>query len=262
MPGKKELRFTFGTSKLLGGSSKSKDPYEWYKQNPEEIPGALARGRDPQKYAKNRYMFDLLDEYETATQDANTANERRYQQLMQESGQLEKLYRDQKYIPQDFDDYDYGEAAKEEVEQERRYGQAESLAALNRQGLGGSTVVGSVIRQSRDAAGRAKANIESGVRQYQAQQRNVGRQERMGFDAQRLANIAQARSGKMGIMERKTDIGPDPQFFSQMFQFASSRPGMFRVPTARKQSKLQQIYQKYANTNSGVTAGVGQTASL
>lgn len=248
MPGKTEQRIMFGTDKWFGKGSK-KDPWEWYKQNPQDIPEALAKGRDPRAYSKNKFMFDLLDEYEVATQEANTANERRYQQLLQESGQLEKLYREQKYIPQDFDDFDYGESAKAEVEEQRRKGQAESLAALNRQGLGGSTVVGSIIRQSRDAAGRARAGIESDVRQYQGQQRNVARQERMSFDASRLANIAQARTGKMGIMERKTDVGPDPQFFSQMFQFASSRPGMFKVPNVRRQAKLEQVYQQFGETN-------------
>jgi len=236
-----------GIGSLFGKKKKKKDPWEWYKRHPEEIPGALAKDRDPKKYARNRYMLDLLDQYEQATETANAENQRRYQQLLQESGKLEQLYRTQKYVAPDFDAYDYGAAAKKEVEQERRYGQAEALSALNRQGLGGSTVVGSITQQAHDVAGRSKAAIEAEVRKYRAQQRDVGRRERMGFESEKLAQIASARTGKMGIIERKTDVGPDPQFFSQMFQFAAGRPGMFRQPTARRRVKLEQIYQKYGN---------------
>ena len=235
----------------LFGKKKEKGPWAWYKQHPEEIPGALAKDRDPKKYSKYGHMFKLLEDYEQATEAANVANERRYQQLLQESSELEKLYRRQKYVPQDFDDYDYGESAKAEVEEQRRYGQAESLATLQRQGLGGSTVVGSIIRQFRDTAGRSRAAIEADVRKYQAQQRNVGRQERMGFETQKLSNIAAVRAGKMGVMERKTDVGPDPQFFSQMFEFSASKPGVFREPTQRKRAKLEQIYQDYSNRTGG-----------
>jgi len=232
---------------LFGGDDKKKDPFEWYKQHPETIPEALAKDRDPRSYAKQRYLWDLLDKYEQATQEANIANERRYQQLLQESSRLEELYRGQKYVPMDFDDYDYGEAAKKEVEEQRRYGQAESLAALQRQGLGGSTVVGSISRQFRESAGRSRAAIEADVRKYQAQQRDIGRQERMAFETGQLERLASARAGKMGIMERKTDIGPDPQFLQQMFQFAATKPKMFRVPTARRRARLEEIYQNYGS---------------
>jgi len=232
---------------LFGKDEKKKDPWAWYKQHPEGIPEALAKGRDPRSYAKRRYMWDLLDKYEQATEEANIANERRYQQLLQESSRLEELYRGQKYVPMEADEYDYGAAAKREVEEQRRYGQAESLAALQRQGLGGSTVVGSIARQFRESAGRSRAAIEADVHKYRVQQKDVGRRERMAFETGQLDRVASARAGMMGIMERKTDVGPDPQFFQQMFQFAGSKPGMFKVPTARRTAKLEQIYQKYGN---------------
>jgi len=153
---------------LFGGDDKKKDPFEWYKQHPETIPEALAKDRDPRSYAKQRYLWDLLDKYEQATQEANIANERRYQQLLQESSRLEELYRGQKYVPMDFDDYDYGEAAKKEVEEQRRYGQAESLAALQRQGLGGSTVVGSILLGGKNVWLLKRVNLRDLLRHVRA----------------------------------------------------------------------------------------------
>ena len=121
MPSKTQAKLTGATIGSLGGlpgsliggalgglfgDKKKKDPWEWYKRNPSEIPGALAKDLDPRRFTKNRYMFDLLDKYEQATGEANVANEQRYRQLLQESSQLEDLYRSQKYIAPDFDDYD------------------------------------------------------------------------------------------------------------------------------------------------------------
>lgn len=232
--------------KLFG---KKKDPWKWYRRNPQEIPEALERGLDPRKYSRNKYMFNLLDEYEQATQEAREANEFRYRQLLDESGKLEELYRGQKYIPQADDDYDYGVAAKEEIEEERRYGQAEAVAALNRQGLGGTTVLSPVISQHRKAAGQAKAAVEESVQQYRTQRADVGRRERMGFESQQLQNIAEARRGRMGIIERREDVGPDPQMFSQMMGLYTARPGMFKTLTSQRRGKLQDIYAKYGSAS-------------
>ena len=234
----------------LFGSDEKKDPYEWYKQHPEEIPAGLERGLDPQKLHRNRYMFDLLGKYEQATQSAREANELRYRQLLEESGGLEDLYRGQKYVPMAEDDYDYGAAAKEEIEEERRYGQAESMAALSRQGLGGTTVLGSVIARHRKAAGQAKAAVKEGVQRYRTQRRDVSRRERMGFERQQLMDISRAREMRMGVIERREDIGPDPQMFSQMMGLYTARPGMFKTLTAKRRGKLEQIYAR---------SGVGNT---
>ena len=235
------------------GSDKKKDPWEWYKKNPQEIPGGLERGLDPQKMSRHRYMFDLLDQYEQATEESRAMNEKRYRQLLEESGKLEELYRGQKYIPQAEDDYDYGAAAKEEIEEERRYGQAEAVAALSRQGLGGTTVMSPVITQHRKAAGQAKAAVEEGVQRYRTQRTDVGRRERMGFESQQLQNIASARAARMGIIERREDVGPDPQMFSQMMGLYTARPGMFKTLTARRRGKLENIYSKFGGGTPAMT---------
>jgi hypothetical protein len=197
-------------------------------------------------------MFDLLDKYEQATVSAREANEQRYRQLLDESGRLESLYRDQKYVPQADDDYDYGAAEKEEIEEERRYGQAEAVAALNRQGLGGTTVMSPVIASHRKAAGQAKAAVEEGAQKYRVQRADVGRRERMGFERQKLMDVSRAREMRMGVIERREDVGPDPQMFSQMMGLYTARPGMFKTLTSRKRSKLQSIYEKSSAAN-GIT---------
>ncbi len=144
-------------------------------------------------------------------------------------------------------------AAKEEIEEERRYGQAEAVAALNRQGLGGTTVLSPVIASHRKAAGQAKAAVEEGVQRYRTQRSDVSRQERMGFERQKLMDISRAREMRMGIVERREDIGPDPQMFSQMMGLYTARPGMFKTLTARRRGKLENIYKNY---------GVGNAPSM
>lgn len=142
---------------------------------------------------------DILNTYEQLQNEANAANQRRYDQLLgtirggREStmGLLEGL----------------GDSELGRIDQRREQERGRSEQDLISRGLGNTTIRESVLRGVEDDAGRLRNELTEDVSRQKA-----------GVEQNFTAMLAQA-------IEGRTDRGPDLGAMAQLMQMAASEPG-------------------------------------
>ena len=186
-----------------------------------------------QGYTLNQYqrikpMLDWIGEYQAGIESANKANEYRYQQGLGLWGDISKMYEGWNPDPQKESYYDYGKGQRADIEQQRKAGTAESMASLMGSGLAASTAAQAVQQQYRKTAAQQNMNLSDAIAQYRQQQRDYHYQQNLGLERERMGNIAQATTGKLGWIQAKEDLGPSEQFMTGVMQMFAQKPHLWK----------------------------------
>lgn len=183
-------------------------------------------------------LQQLVGAYNQSFQEANAANESRYQKLLQLSGRTERRTsiarreslrqakaeesRNRRLGQEGMRDISRTTGQrKRDIRESGREEQIRQQALLQRQGLGGTTVgitAGRGVRSETQSQLDRLADLMRGRRQG-VRSEIAGRRERSqaGIQGLREQIAQQTPAARLGIMERRTDTGPDFGALSQLF---------------------------------------------
>ena len=144
---------------------------------------ALRSGRVPEKTTPT-----LTSEFQGAQDEAKTANEKRYGEILGVYGDIEKMYGPEG---------SYGAGAMAQYDREKFKSIENSKQDLVSRGLGGST-------------------LETGLgKQYEEE---VGNPFRLQLADMKMRGLDRAMTGKAGVMERREDTYPEMSLYLKLMQ--------------------------------------------
>lgn len=156
----------------------------------------------------------ILSNYRQLHEQANEANEQRYQNI------LDQINTGGEQLGSTYDRMEgllggLGDSDRERIGQQQTQARGQADQDLTTRGLGNTTVRSSVMRGIDEDAGRAQRDVTERVGRQQAGML----QSRAGAEQQQNQFLAQ-------MMERRTDQGPDMGAFMQLMQQAGQAQGM------------------------------------
>lgn len=183
-------------------------------------------------------LQQLVGAYNQSFQEANAANEARYQDLLQISGRAERRGAQTRRRSLRQAQREQGRQGRQgrkglrdisrttgqrrrDIRESGREEQIRQQALLQRQGLGGTTAA---ITAGRGVRGETSEQLNRLADAMRGQRQGVrseiaGRRERSqaGIQGIRERIAQQTPAARLGIMERRTDTGPDFGALSQLF---------------------------------------------
>jgi len=177
----------------------------------------------------------LMADFQSAQDEANAANEERYQQglgifdeMMAGSGANAPRSADFQssldLLQSNVDRFSagggYGEGARSLYAEGARKSRASAFQGLVSSGM--SNLTGSYDRQAAFDTGLFNKQVEDTRIGLQAGAVSSKAGALSSFDAQRRLALERARTGKTGFIERREDIGPDVNLYSSLLQQAAS----------------------------------------
>lgn len=191
-------------------------------------------------------LGSVIDKLEEARQQANLANQRRYEQG------LRALRAGRESLRQYFDTaqqniQNIGSAATEEVDRSARRNLASGRQGLISAGLGNTTITGSLNRGVEDDRQRQLRAID--------EQRQIALS---GLAERRAGAEFQTAGAITDFIAAREDTGPNTALYSQLAERAASRPGRVTVTNRPAQSLFEQSRQRQKRLSAG---NIGQSSA-
>ena len=196
-------------------------PNGWYQARGNiKNPGAYTWGQTPMGKAETN-TAQLKAEYEKAFNEAKTANEQRYGQIL---GGFDSLYAD---TMSGLDGM--GDAARKDVNSSYNKALSQSMQGLVNAGMANSTIVPSVNLTN----ARQRTNSVNSLNE-------MLRRERLGY----MNNIT---NNKLGFMERREDGYPDTNMYASLMNSYGNYMGNIGYATAPQPKKKTASYFMYGS---------------
>jgi len=211
-------------------------------KSPNLTKEAIAHGYKLGQWRKIKPIYELIAKYEAGMEEANRANELRYQQGLGILGDIYSQYSAFNPAPQVPYYHEYGKGQRADIEEQRRAGTAEAMSGLMGSGLAASSVAPAVASQYRRQAATQNMNLSDAIAQYQQGRRDYLYQQNLDLQRERLSNLAGVQGQKLNWIYGKEDLGPSAEWSTGLINLMSKTPGRWSVASEPyKRSAQKQI---------------------
>ena len=203
--------------------------------SPRDAAAYQAYASDYRKQEQQTRLDKLLKEFQAAQDKANLENLKRYKQGLGIFDELATtarpgapvsptVQRSRDLLQENIGTFapggSFGEGAKAEFEEGARQSRGRAFQNLVSSGM--ANITGAFDVQATKERGRFGLNLEDIRAGRETGARTALSTSLSGFDESRRLALERARTGKTGFIERREDIGPDPNLLAQLIAQASA----------------------------------------